>query len=85
LQGFGPVTEKEGQAAAKAVERMKLALDDKEFLVALDDYNEQLQRGLEKAQQALQGRATPAPMTPRPGGAPSTTTTKRGTSYRFVD
>jgi hypothetical protein len=71
LQGFGPVTEKEGAAAARAKERMSLALTDEEYLVALNDYDQALEQGLQKAQQALQGRNNPAPMTPRPGGASS--------------
>jgi hypothetical protein len=82
LQGFGPVTEKEGQAAARAKERMSLALTDEEYLVALNDYDQALAAGLEKAQQALQGRANPAPMTPRPA-APGTT--RRGTTFRVIE
>jgi hypothetical protein len=89
LQGFGPVTEKEGQAAAKAVEDMELALDDKSLLDAMNRYDKALEAGLQRAQSLLQGRATPAPMTPRPGSAPGVGpgggTTRKGTTFRVLD
>jgi hypothetical protein len=67
LKGFGPVTELEGKTAAKAVERMELASSDREFETALDEYEAALAAAEEKVQRVLQGRANPAPMTPRPG------------------
>jgi hypothetical protein len=68
LRGFGPVTEREGEAARAAVTRMKTAMTDEGFNEALTDYKKHLQAGLEKAQALLQGRADPAPMTSRPSG-----------------
>jgi hypothetical protein len=89
LRGFGPVTEREGEAAKNAVTRMKTAMTDEAFNEALNDYKKHLNAGLAKAQALLQGRSDPAPVTPRPGGAPGIGpgggTTRRGTTFRVID
>lgn len=53
LKGGGQITEKEGEKGTAAINRMKLATSEKEFITASRDFQAVLRRGVETAQKEL--------------------------------
>jgi len=53
LKGGGQITEKEGEKGTAAINRMKLATSEKEFINASRDFQAVLRRGVETAQKEL--------------------------------
>jgi hypothetical protein len=53
LKGGGQITEKEGEKGTAAINRMKLATSEKEFITAARDFQAVLRRGVETAQKEL--------------------------------
>lgn len=76
LKGGGQITEKEGEKAEAAIQRMNRALSGKDFDAALDDYETIIAKGLAKARRSAnaaagrQGQEMPnGPVPPVPGQA----------------
>lgn len=73
LKGGGSITEKEGQKATSAINRMSLAQSEKEFITAARDLQNILQSGIKDAKRRLQNAApsasAPSPASPAAGGA----------------
>lgn len=61
LQGFGALSNSEGQTATAAVTRMDTAMNEADFLAALDDYEKLVQQGLDRAKSKMGGGQAPAP------------------------
>lgn len=68
LKGGGSITEKEGQKATSAINRMSLAQSEKEFVTAARDLQNILQSGIKDAQRRLQNvsASIAAPLTAVP-------------------
>ncbi len=49
MRGLGALSDTEGKAATAAVTRMNVALEKKDFLKAVDDYEKIVQQGIDKA------------------------------------
>lgn len=62
LKGGGAITEKEGQKATDAINRMSISSDEKEFVRAALDLQDVIRKGVENAQKraARPGAAAPA-------------------------
>jgi hypothetical protein len=79
LQGFGALSNAEGQTATAAVTRMDTAASEEDFIAALDDYERIVRQGYERARIRLQG--APQGSTAAPGGGPGGNTTRNGVSW----
>ena len=60
MKGTGPVSEREGLAAEKAIQRMSTALSENEFMLAAQEYVDAIARGVD----ALRDQATMDGSTP---------------------
>ena len=70
MRGMGALSNAEGQAATSAITRMDTALSQQDFLKALDDYEQIVIRGVERARQRG-GMAPGAPQQPSGGNIDS--------------
>jgi hypothetical protein len=70
MRGMGALSNAEGQAATSAITRMDTALSQQDFLKALDDYEQIVIRGVERARQRG-GTAPGAPQQPSGGNIDS--------------
>lgn len=68
MRGMGALSNAEGQAATSAITRMDTALSQQDFLKALDDYEQIVIRGVERARQRQGGNVTGAPAQQPAGG-----------------
>lgn len=72
LKGGGSITEVEGEKATKAISSMQLATSETEFRKAAKDYQEVIDKGLERARKGIVVGATrsqqPQPQIPAPEG-----------------
>lgn len=73
LKGGGSITEKEGQKATSAINRMSLAQSEQEFVTAARDLQNILKNGIKDAKKRLQNAApsasAPSLSSPAAGGA----------------
>lgn len=69
LKGGGQITEIEGQKATQALNRMRLAQSEKEFVAAAREFQQNLELGVKLAAQQA-GKSMPAPQTPTQSTAP---------------
>lgn len=60
LRGGGAITEKEGQKATDAINRMSIATDEKEFIRAAVDLQDVIRKGVAEAQRKASKSSTPA-------------------------
>lgn len=70
MRGMGALSNAEGQAATSAITRMDTALSQQDFLKALDDYEQIVVRGVERARQRG-GMAPGVPQQPSGGNIDS--------------
>lgn len=69
LKGGGAITEKEGEKATSAINRMNTSTDEKEFIKAAMDLQEVIRKGVQNAQSRAAKTGTVAPA---PAAAPAT-------------
>jgi hypothetical protein len=88
LKGLGQMTEVEGAKATDAINRMRIAQGDAEFLSALNDYRTALtdaQKKIEAAQRRRGSEVPSGPATPRADTAvPTGSRTSRGNVFRVL-
>ncbi|TPN03806.1 hypothetical protein FJ973_29630 [Mesorhizobium sp. B2-1-3] len=82
LKGGGQITEIEGTKAENAIARLNTAQSDEEFAKALNDFEDVIKTGLDRARQQASGATAPGGAAPpAPNAAPAVGETRYG--YRF--
>lgn len=69
MRGMGALSNAEGQTATQAVTRMETALNEEDFLAALDEYEYIVAQGMQRAQQRMTAAPGSFPADLAPGGA----------------
>lgn len=84
LKGGGQITNIEGEKGTAALNRMSIAQSEREFIQAAREFQEVVQKGLERAQRRAQELQSPSQRSGAPrGSAPSGSVPSGGAVLRF--
>ena len=84
LKGGGQITNIEGEKGTAALNRMSIAQSEREFIQAAREFQEVVQKGLERAQRRTQELQSPSQRSGAPrGSAPSGSVPSGGAVLRF--
>lgn len=84
LKGGGQITNIEGEKGTAALNRMSIAQSEREFIQAAREFQEVVQKGLERAQRRAQELQSPSQRSGSPrGSAPSGSVPSGGAVLRF--
>lgn len=84
LKGGGQITNIEGEKGTAALNRMSIAQSEREFIQAAREFQEVVQKGLERAQRRAQELQSPSQRSGAPrGSVPSGSVPSGGAVFRF--